>query len=112
MERQISESDWRLLRTLQPIALERFCRRVLDEVAGLTSGDDGRSNHDRYLALFDLVKKQDKELAVTFDDLRRSTAFFRIAAMRHRKLLTDEEFAQFGEETRDVVELMLRGSGG
>src|SRR4051794_30244598 len=107
MDRQIAEPDWRLLRQLKPVALERFCRRVLDEVAGLTR-DDGRSNHDRYLALFELIKKQDDELAVTFDDLRRSTAFYRIAAMRHRNLLTDEEFARFGPDTRDAVQLMLR----
>jgi len=111
MERQISEPDWRLLRQLKEIALERFCRRVLDEVAVLTR-DDGRGSHARYLALFELVKQQDKELAVTFDDLRRSTALLQIAAMRHRKLLTDEEFARFGAETRDAVRLMLGGPGG
>src|SRR6478752_1093385 len=111
MDRQISEPDWRLLRQLKEIALDRFCRRVLDEVAGLTA-DDGRSSHARYLALFELVQKQDDELAVTFNDLSRSTAIFRIAAMRHRKLLTDEEFARFGAETRDTVQRMLGGRGG
>src|SRR5206468_1102001 len=61
MMRDIPEPDWRLLRQLSPIALERFCRRVLDEVAGLTA-DDGQSNHARYLALYDMIKERDKEL--------------------------------------------------
>jgi hypothetical protein len=107
MLRDIPEPDWRVLRQLSPIALERFCRRVLDEVAGLTAADDGRSNHARYLALYDLVKERDKELAVTFDDLRRSTGFLRLAAVRHRNLLADEEFARFSPETRETVQLLL-----
>ena len=107
MMRDIPEPDWRLLRQLSPIALERFCRRVLDEVAGLTADDGRRSNHARYLALYDLIKERDKELAVTFDDLRRSTGFLRLADIRHRELLTDEEFARFSPETRDAVQLLL-----
>jgi hypothetical protein len=110
MAREIPEPDWRLLRQLSPIALERFCRAVLDDVAGLTA-DNGRTNHARYLALFDLVKRRDKELAVAFDDLRRSTAFFRLAAIRHRQLLTDEEFARFSPETRDAVRVLLGEPG-
>ena len=33
MQRTISESDWKLFRQLHALALERFCERVLSEVA-------------------------------------------------------------------------------
>src|SRR5690242_18748891 len=105
MERRISEPDWRLLRQLEPVALDRYCRRVLDDVAAL-AGDDGRSAHARYLALYELLKERDKDLAVTFNDLRRSTAPVQLAAMRYRGLLTDEEFARFSPDTREWVQLM------
>ena len=36
MERGINESDWKLFRQLQPLALDRFCQRVLAEVSRLT----------------------------------------------------------------------------
>ena len=37
MSRVISESDWRLFRKLQPLALERFCERVLSEINQISS---------------------------------------------------------------------------
>jgi hypothetical protein len=108
MTRQISESDWKLFRQLQPIALERFCERVLSEVSRLTS-DTRKSSHERYLALFKLIKRRDRELADAFDDLRRSTALLQLARIQSHGLLTDEELARFSPETRDVVQFFLIG---
>ena len=51
MEHGINESDWKLFRQLQPLALDRFCQRVLTEVRRLTADTD-TSNHERYLAMF------------------------------------------------------------
>jgi hypothetical protein len=45
MPREISERDWKLLRDLKPIALERFCDRVLAELAGVAGARD-KSSHD------------------------------------------------------------------
>ena len=33
MEHEFPESDWKTFRELRQVALERFCKRVLDEVA-------------------------------------------------------------------------------
>ena len=51
MSRDIKESDWQLLRELAPLALDRFCERVLGEVTGVAT-DGSRSNHERYAAVF------------------------------------------------------------
>ena len=33
MSRDIKEADWGLLRKVVPVALERFCQRILEEIA-------------------------------------------------------------------------------
>ena len=106
MSRTISESDWKLLRQLQPIALERFCERVLSEINRATA-TVGKSSHDRYLAVYRLVERRDKELADTFDDLRRSTALRQLACIQGHGLLTEEEMSRFGPETRAAVQVFL-----
>src|SRR5262245_22614943 len=106
MAREISESDWKLFRQLHPIALERFCERVLSEVSRLASDTD-KSTHERYVAVYKLLQRRDKELAEAFDDLRRSTARRQLAVIRSRGLLTEEEFARFTPETRGAVQVFL-----
>jgi hypothetical protein len=94
------------LRKLHPIALERFCERVLAELGQLGS-EVGKTAHERYLRVFRLLQRRDKELAEAFDDLRRSTAWRRLAVVRAQGLLTEEEFARFSSETQGVVAVFL-----
>jgi len=65
----IPEPDWKTLRALQAALLDRFCGRVLDECRALCD-DAATPTHQRYLALYDLMRKRDKELAQAFDDVR------------------------------------------
>jgi hypothetical protein len=106
MAHEISEADWKLFRQLHPLALERFCERVLAEVGRLASETD-KSAHERYLAVFQLLQQRDKELAEAFDDLRRSTAWRQLAVIRSRGLLTEEEFARFSPGTQGAVQVWL-----
>jgi hypothetical protein len=94
------------LRKLHPIALDRFCARVLVELEAIGS-DRSRSNHERYRAVYRRLELRDEELAEAFDDMRRSTAILRIAVIRRLGLFTDDEFAQFSAETRASVESIL-----
>jgi hypothetical protein len=103
---RISEADWKLLRKLSVSALERFCDRVLSEV-GLLAAEPGQSSHQRYLAVFKLLQKQDKKLADMFNNLRRSTALLQLALMRSRDLFTEEEFARFSPETRAILQRLF-----
>ena len=107
MSREFYEPDWKILRELSPVALERFCKGVLAEVAQLSS-ETGKSEHDRYLAVYTLIKRRDKELANAFNDLRRSTALLSLMHMYSHKLLAPDEFARFSPETRASVEGLLR----
>jgi len=107
MSREIKESDWKLLRQLHSVALERFCRGVLLEVERITA-DTSKSFHERYVSIYKVIERRDKEMSQAFDDLRRSTAVSHLAAMKSHDLLTDEEFSRFSEETRRIV-MIMRG---
>src|SRR6185369_11069802 len=67
MANEIKESDWKLFRQLHPVALERFCERVLAEVQAAVT-DTSECSHDRYLKLFDLVRERDKTIGRLFND--------------------------------------------
>ena len=104
--RQIKESDWKIFRELHVVALERFCRRILDEVAAIVAnGNETGSAHSHYLELYNLVKRRDREMANAFDELRRSTALLQLRIICAHGLLTPDEFARFSEETREVIKL-------
>ena len=96
------ERDWKHLRRLKPAALDRFCDQVLQEVVKIATAAEP-SSHQRYLNLYKFIHQRDKVLADGFDDHRRSTAPWKIAAIYRLGLLTDEEFAGFSDETRDHV---------
>lgn len=96
------ERDWKLLRELTPVALERFCEWVLRDAADLAAASDATS-YERFVKLNQMIQKQDQALADAFDDHRRSTALFKIAQMHSRGLFTDEEFTRFTKETQQRV---------
>jgi hypothetical protein len=103
MAHTISEPDWKLFRKLREIALDRFCQRVLAEVESLTV-DNTKTAHERYLAVFRLIERRDRELATLFDNPRRSAALQQLVSIQSHSLLTEDEMSRFSPETRAVVQ--------
>ena len=103
MSSDIPESDWRRFKEVHAKLSERYCCRILEEVAAASQGAEG-SAHDRYLKVYKVIKERDKQMANAFDDFRRSTAVMQLGIMRRMKLLTDEDLALFSEPTRTRVE--------
>ena len=97
-----TERDWKHLRSVHGIALERFCTQVLDEAAAIAR-DDGRSAHERYLQLFQLLHERNAEMAAAFDDMRRSTGLQRLSAMVGLEVLTREELAGFDPDVQETA---------
>ena len=95
----IPEADWRVFRSLHPIWIERFCKRVNGELMRALS-DESRDAYEQYLAAYKLMHKRDKEIADAFNDFRRSTAVIQIAIIRKLGVITDEELGRFSESTR------------
>ena len=88
------------------VALERFCERILGEIAGISS-DATKTKHERYVAIYRLVRERDKEIVPIFDYLRRSTAVRQIFAFRSHDLLTAQELRQLSPELVKSVEDVL-----
>jgi len=100
---QISEPDWKIFKPVRQQALERFCERVLAEIECIRA-DASKSQHERYIATYQIIKERDKELEQAFDYLRRSTALVQLAAFRSLGLVTDDEYMRFSAPTREIVE--------
>ena len=104
--RKITESDWKQFKKVRELALERFSQRILDESRSILE-NTSLSAYERYLKLYKLIEKRDKEMAGTFDDLRRSTAILCLRGMFWLNLLTDEEVALFSPEVQSVITVEL-----
>ncbi len=106
MQTKENESDWKLFRKRRSVALERFCRQVLDEVRQISEASD-RSSHERYLEVWELLRDRDRKLDASFSDPSRSTFLTQLIAIRAAGLLTDEEFLGFSDEVRGSVQRVL-----
>jgi hypothetical protein len=94
-----NEADWKVLRQLRPVALERLCARILGEIS-LVCADATRSHHQRYLDAYDLIRRRDKDVGMAFADMRRSRTVERVMWIKSLGLLTDDEFGRFSAEMR------------
>ena len=102
MNARIKESDWKIFSKFYQVALDRFCKRVIEEVRSeITEVTDGY--HDRYLRVYKLIQRRDKILADAFDNPRRSNALILLAFIRQQGLLTEEELMQLSPETRNAI---------
>ncbi len=104
MQRQFPESDWKYWRKVSQVARERYCTRILHEVAQLAQGEG--SAHSRYQALFKLIEERDETIALVFNNPRRSTAFSQLATAVRDGIVTREELSGFSEETQALVALL------
>ena len=100
--RTIPERDWKKLRLMKPRALNDACARILDAVAQIVQKKNGRE-HEAYLELWDFIRKQDKLIALMFDEFKRSTAFYKLAAWQRHGLVSESDMALFTEETQAMV---------
>lgn len=97
------ERDWKRIRDLKDELLNVACEQIFQSIEKL-SADRAGQQHKSYLELYNLIKKEDKAIADMFDGLSRNNAFFKIAAIKHNGVLTEEQMELFSEETRSIVE--------
>jgi hypothetical protein len=109
MPPDINEADWKVLRRVHPLALERFCSRALDEIEHIMQ-NGALSHHERYVQIFNLMQRRDGDIARLFDDARRSRALTMLAHMRSDGVLTEEEFSSLSQQTRNAVRMLI-GAG-
>lgn len=103
--RVISETDWKILRSLKNSALNKACAQILNDVAQIVQKGDGRE-HEAYLKLWKLIQRQDDLIASMFDDFKRTTALYKVAAWQRHGLLSEVDLALFSEETQEIVRII------
>ncbi len=104
--RPITESDWKYLRKIKDKILNRHCDAILEVLDLILKNREGEE-HKSYLQIYSLINNKDKEIAITYNDLKRSNAIEKICHMRRHLAMTDEEFSKFSEETKDRVNRIL-----
>ena len=102
MSRYIPERDWKKLRALKDIALNNACERAFSKVNKVIDGRCTES-HKSYLKLWKVLKAEDKEISLMFDDLKRSNAILKLSVWKRNKILPDKEFEEFTEETQKRI---------
>ncbi|MGC2260374.1 MAG: hypothetical protein WA369_18735 [Candidatus Acidiferrales bacterium] len=102
----IAEADWKVLRRLHTLALERFCERVLVEIDRVMH-IRAQNAHQRYLGIFKIIEQRDRDMAIIFNDPKRSNALTMLARIRSEGLLTEDEFSSLSPETRSAIQLLL-----
>lgn len=107
MPSDASEKDWRTFRELREVALDRFCKRVLHEVAA-DCADASRTHHERYRQVFKLLQDRDEQLARAFDDPRRSQLIVQLVVIHSLDLLEPEELARLSSDLLDRTATIAR----
>jgi hypothetical protein len=102
----IPESDWKKIRDLKPVLLDRFCQRILQEVA-FQATEPSQTPHERYLAIYKLIHERDRDIAEIFNGLSRSKAMMCILNAHRHGLLTEDELGRFSEDTSSEAKRFL-----
>ena len=102
MNDNVTQSDWKKFKVVRERALERLCERALDDLAKIAA-DASATYHDRYLQVFEMINDYDKQIADGFNYLSRSRMLQQIAYSRSLNLITDDEMAEFTQQTQDDV---------
>ncbi len=110
MSRDIPERDWKKLRTLKDPALNIACERIFLKIERLVESR-GAENHKYYLKLWKVMEEEDKEISLMFNELKRSTAIFKLSVWKRNRPLSDENFEEFSEETQRRIESLCDIAG-
>ena len=103
MSHGIPEKDWKKLRALKETAIKIACERIFYKINTLIESR-GSESHKYYLKLWKVMKAEDKKIALMFDDLKRSTAIFKLSMWKRNGILSDDDFEEFTEETQQRVD--------
>lgn len=103
MRPQIAETDWKVFKRVREQALDRFCRKVLEECESI-SRDETKTAHERYGTLYGHLQDRNREMAAAFDDFRCSTAVLCLIQFQRLGILTDEEIREFSPDVQRSLE--------
>jgi len=106
----MKESEWKKFKKLKDKCLQRYCSAVLEEAQELCNLSD-KSNHERYIDLYQLMRNRDKDLGRAFDGLSRNKAHSQLLMMYRMGLVEENELDVFEPETKDHIRETVRMLG-
>ncbi len=98
----IPEKDWKLLRAIEKEKLAVACDQILCRIEGIIQERNGKE-HEAFLKVWSNIQEGNAEIALMFDDIRRSNAILKLMAWRRNGLLNDEELRLFSISTQEVI---------
>ena len=105
MNSRVAESDWKRFRRLREGALDRFCSRILDEVAEVLS-DSARTHHERYLEVHRILTVRNGEMAKAFDAPARLRMVLQLALIYDLGLLDPNDLTEMTSKAQDQVQAL------
>jgi hypothetical protein len=100
----LTEADWKCLQKLKSIFLERLCERINQKTLGILS-DPSKTAYERYLAIFEKTRRDDRDVARAFDDWRRSRLGTIILELDRQGLFTESDLQSLGPEIEEYIAL-------
>ena len=91
--------------------LSLACDRIFKKVEKVSNTRNGKE-HKAFLDLWKLIKKEDYEISLMFDDMKRSNAFHKLTAWKRNAVISEEDFSKY-LYTADLPdpELLIRTGG-
>lgn len=106
---EISKKDWKLYREKIAGWQENYMDHLNKEYIDLLSSKEGNPS-DKFWKLEERIKKDKKHPGVIIET-RKSRAIFDIAGLIMRKVITYEDLADFSQELKEAIKMILdRGS--
>lgn len=102
---EISKSDWKLYREKIADWQENYMDRLNKEYIALLSSYKGNPS-DRFWKLEERIRRDKKHPGVTIE-MRKSSAFFDIAALISLKVITIDDLADFSDTLKEAVKIIL-----
>jgi len=106
---KIKESDWKYLKKLKPMLLERACAQINKEAGTMLEKGANHDQHELYIRMYKHYDKKDDMIGECFNDYRRSQAKFRILNLVRHGIISDDELQGFSDDTKDFVKSVMEG---
>jgi len=100
----ISESDWKKFRNMKNDVLNQNCENIFVKIDQLIEKRKG-NEHEIYLKLYRLIREEDRQIEILFDNLKRSNAIQKLAAWVSYGVISKETLEMFSQETQRVVKI-------
>ena len=100
--KSILESDWKKLQAVKDDLLNIFCARIFEKINKIIKEQSG-NEHKAYLKLWKILEKEDQEIAIMFNDFKRSNALQKLAVWKRNGVISDDYFSMLSNETQKRV---------